>query len=322
MRQGHTASTPGRDAPISLPFLDKKTYYLDALSMPMVPIQDDTPEAQMCRGTICHTRPESAFDSTIGLHRTRSSMTPSDHEPQASQPALPERFRALQEKSAYVGLVDAGMLMVMRQLPATFTKWTADRYTEETPLRQWQKHISTPPVMDNDIPMVNISHAYSGSGYYTLCRNTPEFSGQETQHMLECLGYAVVMSTLWEYLPEAFMEVPSIQDLVVTPLGGAVLGELFYQLQQKIMAHDRQLFGSAALGSVAIVLLNPLEELVQAMQGLVGPLGEAVDLRAQLAYGNITPHLLHTATEPTQSDTTLFIQIAGRWPGKRLERRR
>ena len=258
----------------------------------------------------------------LELHDARRQLERLALSSQDAPSPTSERVAVLLEKSAYVGTVDVGIILVMRQLPTSFTKWTSDRLTEKTPLRQWQKHITTPPVLDKDLPTVNVSHAYSGSGYYTLCRNTPGFSGQETRHMLECLLYTTVMSTFWEYGPEAFMEVPSIQDLLVTPLGGAVLGEMFHRLQRQIVANGGELLGSKLLGRVVIVLLNPLEEVVQGLREIAGPVAEQFDLRLHLSYGNLTPNLLQSSLDPTRADTTLMLQVTGRWPVKPAARRK
>lgn len=172
-------------------------------------------------------------------------------------------------------------------------------------------------MIDKDTLTMNVSHAYSGSGYYTLCRNTPGFSGSETRHMLECLSYAFVMSSFWEYVPEAFLEIPSIQDLIVTPLGGAILGEIFHRLQQMIIANGGEILGSKLLGRVVIVLLNPLEEIVQVLRGATGPLVEQWDLRLQVNYGNIFADPIQTTANPTHADTIMQVQLTGKWPGKR-----
>jgi hypothetical protein len=207
-------------------------------------------------------------------------------------------------------------------MPESFTKWSADRYTEKNTYRQWEKHVTSPPVIDKDATSVNISHAYSGSSYYTLCRNTPGFSSQEPGRMLECFVYAVAMSTFWEYVPEAFMEIPSIQDLIVTPVGGAILGELFHQLQRKIEASGGEIFGSKLLGKFVVVLLNPMEEAVQALQKLTGPLGEKCDIRLQMIYGNFLPDSLQPSMGPTRTDSVLQFQVTGKWPGKHADRRK
>jgi Domain of unknown function (DUF3943) len=310
-----------REKHVHLPFMDKKTYHFDVLSRPALTDQRHL-HAHECAETACQGNTQAVVDHALGLHDARQRHELSVLGPQDAPSSTSERFAELLEKSAYVSTVDVGIILVMRQLPTSFTKWTADSSTEKIPLRQWQKHVTPPPVFDKDLPTVNVSHAYSGSGYYTLCRNTPGFSNQETRHMLECLAYAAVMSTFWEYGVEAFMEVPSIQDLIVTPVGGAVLGEIFHRLQRQIVANGGELLGSKLLGRVVIVLLNPLEEVVQVLRVVAGPVVDQYDLRLQVTYGNLTPDLRPPAFDPTHTETTLMLQVSGRWPVKRVARRK
>jgi hypothetical protein len=50
------------------------------------------------------------------------------------------------------------------------------------------------------------------------------------------------MSTLWEYGPEAMFEPVSIQDLIVTPVIGFLVGEyLFAPLRERILAKRGEL---------------------------------------------------------------------------------
>ncbi|WP_203249645.1 MULTISPECIES: DUF3943 domain-containing protein [Cysteiniphilum] len=63
-----------------------------------------------------------------------------------------------------------------------------------------------------------IGHPYAGAIYYMAARDSGfgEF---------ESFLYSAFISTFfWEYGVEAFAEVPSIQDLIVTPVDGWLLG--------------------------------------------------------------------------------------------------
>jgi hypothetical protein len=76
---------------------------------------------------------------------------------------------------------------------------------------------------DNNLFVTNMAlHPVAGSAYYTLAR---------LNHLSvpASAAFAVGYSTLWEYVLE-WREKASINDLVVTPLGGIALGEWFYRL--------------------------------------------------------------------------------------------
>ena len=67
------------------------------------------------------------------------------------------------------------------------------------------------------------------------------------------------MSTFfWEYGVEAFAEVPSWQDLFITPFFGAVVGEMMLEAEQDIIASGGEVMGSQTMGDVSLFFLNPV----------------------------------------------------------------
>jgi hypothetical protein len=121
------------------------------------------------------------------------------------------------------------------------------------------------PVIDKDDPVVNyIGHPLAGAAYYTMARHTGLSE-------MESFGYSVLMSTFfWEYGFEALAERPSIQDLIVTPVIGSLLGELFYQAELSIRANQGELLGSRRVGKVAMVVLNPMGSISGGINKVLG----------------------------------------------------
>ena len=60
------------------------------------------------------------------------------------------------------------------------------------------------------------------------------------------------MSTGFEYLVESWSEKPSIQDLIVTPVVGSILGELIYLATQE-MRKD----GFSTAEKIIVTVINP-----------------------------------------------------------------
>ena len=84
------------------------------------------------------------------------------------------------------------------------------------------------------------------------------------------LGYSVMTSFLysaaistfaWEYGFEALAEVPSTQDLIITPICGSILGELFHIAKKNIIQKDYKILNSKFLGHFTIFLLDPFNEI-------------------------------------------------------------
>jgi hypothetical protein len=103
-----------------------------------------------------------------------------------------------------------------------------------------------PPVIDKDPGTVNyLGHPYFGSIFYLTQRDYGESP-------LRSFLYAVMMSTGFEYLIESWSERPSIQDLIVTPVVGSILGELIYLATQE-MRKD----GFTTAEKIVVTVINP-----------------------------------------------------------------
>jgi hypothetical protein len=109
------------------------------------------------------------------------------------------------------------------------------------------------------------------------------------------------MSTFyWEYGIEAFAEVPSIQDLVVTPVMGWVYGEWAYQTEMKIRRGDGTVAGSKILGNTTLFLLDPIDSLGRGVNRVAGR------KVIKAGYGYFT----YTATPSgTETDHTVYLNM-------------
>ncbi|WP_217516365.1 DUF3943 domain-containing protein [Vibrio metschnikovii] len=142
---------------------------------------------------------------------------------------------------------------LMTLLPESITKWDEEDRNLSGLGRKWKDNVTSGPTWDRDEHFLNyIMHPYFGGVYYTAARHAGfnEF---------ESFLYSATMSSFfWEYGVEAFAEVPSWQDLFITPFFGAVVGELMFEKEQDIVANGGEVFGSQRLGSVSLFLLNPV----------------------------------------------------------------
>ncbi len=109
-----------------------------------------------------------------------------------------------------------------------------------------------------------VAQPLASAATYTMARH-------QGKSPLESLGYSVATSTFfWEYSVEGMVQSPKVQDLLVKPFVGAVLGEYFYNLERRIDDNGGQIMGSKAAGSVAMVVLNPAGTLASAMNQAAG----------------------------------------------------
>ncbi len=149
-------------------------------------------------------------------------------------------------------------------MPENVTNWDREKFG----VKSWFENVRMGPKLDNDSFIFNeILHPYFGAMYYMQ----PRMAGFS---WMASAFFSFITSTLfWEYGLEAFVEVPSWQDLVITPLLGSILGEGFYQLTRYIQRNEGKLFGSLFLGRLAIALMDPIGFIIRDLG-----LGEALGI--------------------------------------------
>lgn len=157
------------------------------------------------------------------------------------------------------GVATLGVLQVM---PEGATAWNKEKISEVPFWKRWGKNVKKGPVWDKDNFVFNyVLHPYGGAVYYMGARS-------QGANVFHSFLYSTFVSTvMWEYGIEAFMEIPSIQDLIVTPTTGLILGEGFYLLKRHIVKNDYKLFGSGFLGNFMAYLVDPVNEVIGIFAG-------------------------------------------------------
>jgi len=114
-------------------------------------------------------------------------------------------------------VVVAGVLYL---LPESVTKWTDEQ--KRSTVNKWAENVQS-ATWDKDPAWINyIGHPYWGATYYIRARERgfDEFGS---------FIYSAFLSALYEYGIEAFFERPSYQDLIVTPVGGILIGKFIFE---------------------------------------------------------------------------------------------
>jgi hypothetical protein len=137
------------------------------------------------------------------------------------------------------------LLGVTAALPKDWTGWSANFVRDG--INHMERAYTNPPVWDTDSWFHNyVGHPYGGSVYYNTVRSQGATPAQS-------LFFSAVLSTQWEYFFEAFAEQPSIQDLVVTPVAGTILGELSHKLTLQLKKG-----GTTTAEKILIFITNPM----------------------------------------------------------------
>lgn len=168
------------------------------------------------------------------------------------------------------GIATMGFLYAM---PSSFTNWEDDG---KSPGKKWWDNVSREPVWDSDDIFLNyVTHPYAGAIYYMGARS----AGANAAYSFL---YSFTLSTFfWEYGLEAFAERPSIQDLIVTPTAGAILGEWFYKSKRQIIENNYELCESQFLGKTALMLMDPMTEISNYLWNDNKPMNNSFSLSSQ-----------------------------------------
>ncbi len=151
-----------------------------------------------------------------------------------------------------IGLLSGGIVVSIVGLylmPESVTNWDRSRFG----LQAWYEDVRIGPVIDRDNFFLNgITHPYFGAVYYMQPR-VAGYSWAES-----ALFSFITSAIFWEYGIEAFVEIPSWQDLIYTPAIGSIFGEIFYQSTKYIQSHNNRLFGSKILGHILVAFMDPI----------------------------------------------------------------
>jgi len=169
-----------------------------------------------------------------------------------------EKYKILGSQLEEFTIVGFGMMSLIALLPESISQWNTAEIQNTRLSDVYIKNIKSGPVVDQDSWALNfIGHPISGAAYYLLARHSG-FNWSES------MTFSILMSTFfWEYGLEAVIEKPSIQDLIITPLMGSVIGELFYQAEREIILNHGKVLESKPLGTVARAFLNPAGSLIR-----------------------------------------------------------
>lgn len=146
---------------------------------------------------------------------------------------------------------------VLYTLPESATQWDKEKMRQEGITAKWQENVQKGPVIDSDNFFFNyVTHPWAGAVYYMSARS----SGFK---WWDSFLYSSLMSTFfWEYGVEAFAEVPSVQDIFVTPIVGSMFGEGFFYAKKSIMKHDKRILKSKVLGITTLFLMDPFNTIL------------------------------------------------------------
>ncbi len=140
-------------------------------------------------------------------------------------------WKGLRRDSAYILGLHWAIIGILYVGPESVSGWTDEKRDDDL-TKKWKSNVQT-VVWDEDDDFVNyVLHPYWGATYYTRGR-------ERGLSPWGAFGFSALHSSLYEFGTEAFFEEPSIQDLIVTPVLGSLLGIYFEKVRDKIKLRER-----------------------------------------------------------------------------------
>ena len=144
--------------------------------------------------------------------------------------------------------------------PESFSMWDKEKIEDVGWRKSWKENVKAGPVRDDDSFFMNgIMHPWGGAIYYMSARS----SGYRWWE--SCIYSGLLSTFMWEYGLEAFAEVPSWNDLIVTPVAGSLLGEGFFIFKRKIVEKDVRILNSRFIGRTALLIMDPVNEITDVL---------------------------------------------------------
>lgn len=156
-------------------------------------------------------------------------------------------------------VVTVGVLYLM---PESVTGWT-DEQKENYSLSIWWDNVRN-PTWDTDDAYINyITHPYWGAAYFVRAR-------ERGYNSKAAFWYSAGLSAAFEFGVEALFEPPSVQDLIITPVFGSLLGHYFMGVRDNVRERSAALGYRTTGDKWKWVLTDPLGAMNRMVDGWFG----------------------------------------------------
>ncbi|WP_281757010.1 DUF3943 domain-containing protein [Helicobacter suis] len=157
------------------------------------------------------------------------------------------RLRYLALSVGLLGVAFVLGIIGMYLMPESVTHWTKEKFG----FLSWLENVSLGPHFDDDLFIFNwVMHPYFGGIYYMQARTAG-------YRFPTGVFFTFLVSTFfWEFGLEAFVEIPSIQDLICTPTLGPLVGEIFYHTSKRLQNQERKYLITKFLTGLALFAMD------------------------------------------------------------------
>ena len=184
----------------------------------------------------------------------------------------PEKFHLLPDDSEqprdWIGLArDTGFIIgyqvigaaILYAIPPSVSKWS--HQDKEVSFDKWWANVQSPHWDDDSWPVNYIGHPYFGATYYIRAR-------ERGFDRIDSFLYSAVASAIYEFGVEAIFERPSYQDLLATPIGGALIGGFIFEPIRNWIRRKPELKWYDHVGLIATDPIGALNYMAERLLGI------------------------------------------------------
>jgi hypothetical protein len=159
-------------------------------------------------------------------------------------------FEGIKRDTWYFFGYQAAAIGIIYVMPESISGWSEES-KDDFSLKDWRDNVSN-PAWDKDKYYINyVLHPYWGAAYFVRARERGYNNHQS-------FWYSALLSSLYEFGFEALFEQPSIQDLVVTPVFGSLLGAYFMRLRETVKQRNIGVTEISTSDKVLMIATDPL----------------------------------------------------------------
>ncbi len=153
-------------------------------------------------------------------------------------------WRKMGRAQIFIGGTELICMGILLAMPEEVTKWQPGFLNEAK--KNLKRGFTTLPVNDEDGWGFNyIGHPIAGSLYYNSIRS-------QNATIFQSFVFSFAQSAFWEYVIEGMAEQPSLQDLIITPIFGTILGEASHMATVSMRRN-----GFNWLEKITVIIINP-----------------------------------------------------------------
>jgi hypothetical protein len=207
------------------------------------PFNPGTLELQIKRGSFRFYDPSHDFTSSPGNAGIFEN-----------QFLFPDNFRLRNQDASiwkkmgraqiFIGGTELLCMGILMAMPKEVTKWEPGFL--ESAKKNLKLAFTTMPENDEDDWGFNyVGHPIAGSLYYNAIRS-------QDATIFQSFLFSFSQSAIWEYVIEGMAEQPSVQDLIITPIFGTLLGEASHMATIGMRRN-----GFNWLEKITVIVINP-----------------------------------------------------------------